>query len=292
MFSRTLGTALFLAIASTLIAADTATPAPKGLRVFTAGHSFHLPLVLSLDDIAHSAGVKEHKLAGRQMLGGSTVTQHWDLPDDKETARKTIKAGKVDVLTLSPHFMVPDPAIDQYTALLLENNPNGRVTVQASWLPNSAELGKILNYKDADRDATKPDDLRRAGKPWLDKIREQVKSINEKYPKPVVFVVPVGEAVVRLRERVVKGEVPGIPKQSALFTDSLGHGRPPIGVLTAYCHFAVIYGQSPVGLPVPPALKGATLGDNTEKVNRILQECAWEAVTSEPASGVKPVKAQ
>ena len=59
------------------------------------------------------------------------------------------------------------------------------------------------------------------------------------------------------------------------------------GVLTAYCHFAVIYGQNPVGLPVPEALKAANLGDNLEKANRILQEIAWEAVTAEPMSGMK-----
>jgi hypothetical protein len=108
--------------------------------------------------------------------------------------------------------------------------------------------------------------------------------------RPVVFLVPVGSAVLGLREKVVKGEVPGVAKQSELFRDEIGHGTPVIAVLTAYCHYAVIYQRSPVGLPTPAALKAANLGDGTDKVNRLLQELAWEAVLAEPASGVKGEK--
>jgi hypothetical protein len=283
---------ILLAAPAVAFAADTPAAPPNGQRVFCAGHSFHMPVVQPLEQIAKSAGVVGHVVAGRQMLGGSTVTMHWDLPDDKDQARKALKLGTVDVLTLSPHVLVPDPAIDKFTALLLENNPNGRVTLQVSWLPNSADIAKKLGYRDDDRNKTLPDDLRKAAKPWEEKIREQAKALNDqhaaKVKRQVVFVVPVGEAVYRLRERVTKGQAPGIENQAALFKDGLGHGQPPIGVLTAYCHFAVIYGQSPVGLPAPDALKAVNLGDNLEKVNRVLQECAWEAVTAEPMSGVKP----
>ena len=103
-----------------------------------------------------------------------------------------------------------------------------------------------------------------------------------------MFLVPVGDAVIRLRERVVRGEVPGIARQSELFRDDLGHGKAPIAVLSAYCHYAVIYGRNPVGLPVPAALTAAGLGEHASAVNRILQEAAWEAVTAEPSAGVKP----
>jgi len=126
-------------------------------------------------------------------------------------------------------------------------------------------------------------------------MRKQVETLNgeyaPKYGRPVVLLVPVGDAVIRLRERVARGEVPGIAGQSNLFRDNLGHGLAPITVLTAYCHLAVIYGRDPRGLPVPDALKEFGLGDNTEKINRILQDVAWEAVTAEPLSGVKSSKA-
>jgi len=40
-------------------------------------------------------------------------------------------------------------------------------------------------------------------------------------------------------------------------------------------------------LPVPNVLKRAKLGDQEEKLNRLLQELAWDAVTQHPLSGVR-----
>lgn len=57
--------------------------------------------------------------------------------------------------------------------------------------------------------------------------------------------------------------------------------------LNAYCHYAVIYRKSPVGLPVPSILKTTKLGEDEEKLNRLLQELAWDAVTKHPLSGVQ-----
>jgi len=247
-----------------------------------------MPMIDAFDQMAKSAKIEGHKLLGRQGLGGSTVKQHWDLPDDKDQARKAIKTGTVDVLTTSPNRGIPDEGIDKFAALLVENNPKGRLTIQASWYPNDGpEFDKKGGFKNAMRDNADPATLRKAWSPWYERMRDQVKNINEKHKRPVAFVVPVGDAVIRLRERVVKGEVPGYTKQSELFTDDLGHAKLPVGILTAYCHFAVIYGRTPVGLPMPAAL-GKT--SDAEKMNALLQEIAWEAVLAEPASGVKAEK--
>ena len=67
-------------------------------------------------------------------------------------------------------------------------------------------------------------------------------------------MVPVGQAVLALRQKIAAGSAPGLAKQTDLFTDSIGHARPPLAVLVAYCYFAEIYGRSPVGLPVRPRL--------------------------------------
>src|SRR5262249_12615785 len=140
------------------------------------------------------------------------------------------------------------------------------------------------------RDAADPDKLRKMAAPWTDKLREQVLAINaryaEQFKRPVAFLVPAGDALVRLRARAAKGEVPGLARQSDVFRDDLGHGKLPVYVLVAYCHYAVIYGRSPVGLAVPDTMARAGLGDNTAAANRALQEVAWEAVTAEPASGI------
>jgi hypothetical protein len=57
--------------------------------------------------------------------------------------------------------------------------------------------------------------------------------------------------------------------------------------LVAYCHFAVIYRRTPVGLPIPLVLERAKNPEWDAKLNRLLQELAWDAVTHHPLSGVK-----
>ena len=86
-----------------------------------------------------------------------------------------------------------------------------------------------------------------------------------------------------LRDKVIKGEAPGIKTQNELFTDALGHPGAQIRVLSAYCHYSVIYRRSPVGLPVVSQL---TKLPEAEKLNRLLQEIAWKAVAGHPMSGV------
>jgi hypothetical protein len=111
-----------------------------------------------------------------------------------------------------------------------------------------------------------------------------VTSLNTQAGKQAVFVVPVGQAVLALREKIIKGEAPGIAKQSDLFTDPLGHPRGHIQALATYCHFAVIYGRNPKGLPAPAVIARLPEG---EALNRLLQQLSWDAVTAHPLSGVK-----
>ena len=76
--------------------------------------------------------------------------------------------------------------------------------------------------------------------------------------------------------------------QNDLFTDMLGHPKLPLQVLISYLHYAVIYRKSPVGLPIPEALKKVKREPaEMEALNRMLQEVAWDAVIHHPLSGVK-----
>lgn len=259
--------------------------AVQGQRVFTAGHSLLMFMPAILGDIAASAKIDGHVQVGRQSIGGSHVIQHWNLPDDKNTVKLALKTGKVDVLTLSPIYL-PDDGIGKLTQFALQYNANIRVTVQEFWVPYDdptvLEAGKGPKY--VDRDTKTIDELRQLHAAYFQSMDDHVRALNQQFGKPALFVIPVGQAVLSLREKVIKGEVPAIKKQSELFTDALGHARPPIMVLDAYCHYAVIYRRSPVGLPTPKALGS---GKVTEELNQLLEELAWEAVTRHPLSGVK-----
>jgi hypothetical protein len=255
-------------------------PAPKGQRVMICGHSFHVFVGGPLAKIAEAAGISDHVNAGTQSIGGSTVTQHWDLPDEKNKVKKALTAGELDVLTLAPHMrLVPDKAIADFTELGVAHNPNIRVLVQESWMIFD-DMKKPIKAN-AERDDKTVDQLRPPLEEFKNGLEKQAREINAKLGKQVVYVVPVGDAVLALREKVIAGEVPGYAKQSELFVDSIGHVKEPVQRLEAYCYFAAIYHRNPVGLTVFEKPGDA----DSHKLNQMLGEIAWKTVTSDPMSG-------
>ncbi|MBI5395103.1 MAG: hypothetical protein HZA91_07385 [Verrucomicrobia bacterium] len=164
--------------------------------------------------------------------------------------------------------------------------PNIRVTVQEFWVPydDPTVLEAGRGPKQVDRDSRTVAELRQMHAAYFQSMDDHVRALNRKFGKQALFIVPVGQAVLGLREKVIRSEAPGFRKQSELFTDALGHAHVRVRVLSTYCHFAVIHRRSPIGLPVPAALSKEP---ETDKLNRLLQELAWDAVSKHPHSCVK-----
>jgi hypothetical protein len=261
-----------------------AKPIEKGQRVFSAGHSFHTFMPKMLAELARTAGISDHKQLGISGIGASYVYQHWNVEDAKNTLKTALRAGQVDVLTLSPIYL-PDDGIENFAKLGLEHNPGIRVTVQEFWLPYDVF---DVNYKKkkpelVDRNSRTVEQLRSINEPYFKSMDDHVQALNQKLGKNVVFVVPVGQASLALRAKIIAGEAPGLTQQNDLFRDPIGHATPPLQWITAYCHFAVIYRRSPVGLPCPSEL----MQSGGESLNKLLQQLAWDAVKAHPLSGVR-----
>ena len=255
---------------------------PAGLRVFIMAHSFHIFVADRLQALATAAGIQGHMLVGKQMLGGSRVQQHWDLPDEKNLAKAALREGKVDLITMSPNWIVPDEGIDRFVELGLEHNPRLRVLVQLSWMPRDAFDGKDKVKTNEERD-TRPLDIPIAAHAhWKSQLEPQLRALNQKLGREVIHAAPAGDAVLKLRELIVAGKVPGITKQSEIFTDAGGHGKMPIVALVTYVNFACLYRTSPVGLNDPQP----ELDKFSPELKPLLQRIAWDAVTTHPMSGV------
>ena len=264
-----------------------AGPPSQGQRVFSCGHSFHVFVPPLLNDMAKAAGINDHVQVGLSAIGGSRVIQHCDVPEEKNKAKEALRDGKVDVLTLSP-IHLPDEGIEKFAALALEHNPKTRITVQEFWLPfDIYDTSFKERPKNVDHNALSGPELRKLHEPYFKSMDQHVGELNKKFGKDALVVVPVGQAVIALREKIIASEAPGLKTQEDLFTDAIGHAKPPLQALVAYCHFAVIYRHSPVGLPIPAVLSKANNADWDTKLNRLLQELAWDAVTQHPLSGVK-----
>src|SRR5436305_12249233 len=82
---------------------DQPTPdVSKGPRIFITGHSFHMPIAQPLGQIAAAAGISGTKIVGKQGIGGSTVSQHWDRDDASNLAKTPLTAGEVVLLNMAP----------------------------------------------------------------------------------------------------------------------------------------------------------------------------------------------
>ena len=263
-----------------------AEPITKGLRVFTCGPSFHVWVPEIVADLCRLAEIPDHVQLGVSSIGGSRVIQHWDITPDKNKAQEALQTGKVDVLTLSPIFL-PDPGIENFTKLALEHNPNIRVIVQPIWLRWDIYEPTTKRPEKVDHNAITGAELRQRHAEHFQKMDEHIGALNKQFGGTVLYIAPAAQAVIALREKIIAGQAPGLKEQEDLFTDALGHGKPPLMALVAYCDFAVIYRRSPVGLPVPAILKQAKLGDQEAALNRLLQELAWDAVLQHPLSGLR-----
>jgi hypothetical protein len=259
---------------------------PAGQRVFTCGHSFHFWVADILADLAQGTGIKGHQTVGTSMIGGSRAIQHWDVPDEKNEAKKALRAGSVDVLTLSC-MTQPDEGIGKFAKLAVEHNPNVRVTLQELWLPEDRFPFDPANRvrKSVDEfDGSTMADLIKPHEAYFKVMEDYVTALNAESGRQVVFIVPDAQATLALRERIIAGTAPGLKKQSDLFTDAWGHPRPPLKLLAAYCHFAVIYRRSPVGLAWPSVVESDL--SFSHALNPVLQQLAWHAATQHPLSGV------
>ena len=270
--------ALSFAPGSPLCAAEEKAP-PAGVRVFYTGHSFHMFVPPMVEQLVKEAGIPGHVLVGRQGIGGSKVIQHWDKADAENEAKKALMTGKVDVFTMAPHVMVPDPGITNFVELGLKHNSDMRFLLQASWYPFDVADPEKRIKDNAARDAMKIEDLQAAVDEWRTRLEAQADELNKLHGKRCVFIVPAGDAVVKLRAMIVAGKFPGITKQSELFRDPIGHGLGHVMALVAYCNFAAIYKTSPVGME-------ATERSINAEQHRILQEIALETVSKYPYAGI------
>lgn len=263
---------------------------PQGKRVFYASHSLMWYVPKPLSELAAAAGIKDHEVAGVQSIGASRTMQHWEKPEPNQ-AKQALKTGKVDVFVMSP-IQFPDEGIENFVKLGLEYNPNMRFIVQLSWGGGDTDNQDFPkgSWANVDRNKT-PEQLKDLFQRNIQAGEAQAGAINKKYGqgKRILDLMPTAQALVVLRTKIFNREMPGLNSQGELFVDA-AHPSAPLEALNTYLHFAVLYGRSPVGLPMASMLKHASRDAWDDKFARALQEIAWETATNYPYSGIMAAK--
>jgi hypothetical protein len=207
------------------------------------------------------------------------IQGHKEVKAAKPNDFSLIESGEVEVYAHGVHWWT-EPIRDAENLVVpgLKANPNFRIYYHAAWLVGDGRAKEIKTK--ADYDDSKLADLQAA----LDKTRKSVEAkadeLNKKFGKTVVFLVPVGDATVKLRALVLEGKYPGVTKQSELWNDAMPHAGVHVMALSGYCHFAAIYRTSPVGLKI------SRFKELTDEQHAILQKIAWETVSKYMYAGV------
>jgi peptidoglycan/xylan/chitin deacetylase (PgdA/CDA1 family) len=285
---------LKLVTVSELLAAAEKPVAPaitksKGKRVFFTGHSFFILggyMAKKVDLIAKAAGKEKHELVGWRYSGSRSgaVDKWWQKGADQEP-RKSVAAGKVDILTVCTYWMKKgseqEKSIRNFVKLMQENNPEGLIYVistkprhdykyKGGWdARTKAELAKLYG---------RIDETRR----YANNKNALVDEINKSYGKEVIREVPLYYGQALMRAQIIDGKVPGVKKQSELYSDAMGHVSELGQRLNAYTVFVAIYGESPFDLHVPEWEKS---GDTVLRDQALsLQKVAWAAVQAVPVT--------
>lgn len=237
---------------------------PAGLNILYSGDSWHRSMPGMMPEIAKAAGITGQKV-------------EWNGVLDKMKA--LLEDGKIDVLSWGrPGWSegLSEMEHDKIIESGLKGNPNLRIYLQMAWAVHDGS-GKKIETKD-DYDNAKIAEVQATIDGTRKGVEAQADAINRKYGKRVVFLIPLGDAMTKVRGRIVDGTFPGVKRQSEVFSDAMPHPGPIAWALMAYCNYAAVYQRSPVGLTWG--------GGMTEEQREILQNIAWEAVSKYPYAGL------
>ncbi len=264
-------------------------PAPNGPRkIFHIGHSLvgrDMPAML-----AQLAG-DGHDYAS-QLGWGATLQSHWD-PDvpingfDVENAHnkyrdahEAVKSGDYDALVLTEMVEIKDAIAYFESPRMLHN-----------WAASAKSNALPVYFYETWHPINDPEGWRmRLGRDlgtyWEGKIMRPALAMADE-PAPI-YLIPGGQVMAAFADALdAQGPVGPLTSHTDLFSDDI-HFNDYGAYLIALTHYAVLYQQSPVGLP--HALRradGTPADDPGPEAARLMQETVWDVVTSLPRTGVR-----
>jgi hypothetical protein len=252
--------------------------------VFLIGHSLvNHEMPRMLEALVEDAGFVY--TGGRQIINGANLQWQWNNSHDAEgtDARQALPSGDWDVLVMTEavpldnHLTWSDTYLfaGHFHDLAVEANPQTRTFIYETWHCINSGLPQGCDWDDAD-------DV-----PWRDRLDQDLvkwqgiaNHLNDEFDGPEVLLIPAGQALARLHDRALEGEVPGISNAFDLFSDDI-HLTDTGNYYVALVMFASIYEQSPEGLTYQIANEWSVPYALPDQATALaLQTLAWETVQS------------
>ncbi|WP_146345837.1 hypothetical protein [Falsiphaeobacter marinintestinus] len=274
----------------------TSLPAPdRPLRVFHLGHSLvgrDMPAMLA------QLAAPEHQYES-QLGWGTSLKQHWEPGEtingfDAENdhpryrdAKEAVSSGEYDAVILTEMVELKDAIkyhdsakyLSKWADLARASSPTTQVYLYESWHRLDDAVGWLARL-DTDLE-----------KLWENKVLlpDLAGSADR-----AIHVIPAGQVMARFVRAVEdRGGVKGIKGREDLFARESDGTLDPIHVndlgayLVALTHYAVLYHQSPIGLPHDLLRADGTPADApSAEAALLMQETVWDVVRGYPKTGV------
>ena len=264
--------------------------------VYHLGHSLvgrDMPAMLS-----QLMGNRYHS----QLGWGASMRNHWqeDVPGFSEEnrapafrpVREALASGAYDALVLTEMVELKDAIryhdsakrLADWVRLARAGRPDMRVYLYETWHRLDDPAGWETRLRD---------DLPALWEGQILRPALAAEGVVDKGMAPV-HVIPAGQVMAAVVARIEAGAVPGLTSRRDLFGVGADGTPDPIHLsdlglyVVALTHFAVLSGESPVGLPhALLRADGTPATAPTPEAARIMQEVVWQVVTGYALTGVK-----
>jgi len=277
--------------------AVTSYPKPKNgaLRIVGTGHSFMAPGYKTFPVICRAVGFQQPLLT--HTGGGITGSARykWEQENgifqfDGDPTPKllaSISNAKWDAMMWGPYLNDRPVYYSCWIDFCLKYNPHMKFYLSDAW----PQLGQ-LDEMPTSEDALSAETFVRLGKERNAQVAELMGVLNKKYPGKV-FIMPTSDAMVIAAQHYYRGELSGVEginrvvggKERSLWRDRLGHLGPGFERLEGYVFYATIYARSPELIDGDISFGGSSDFPSRE-LDRLFRKIAWQAVVSNPLSGV------
>jgi len=274
----------------------------KPVRAYFVGNS--VTDTIRYTSFAKLVQSRGHTLTwGRDMIPGAPLSWLWEHPKDRfmeqpfQLYPKALPEYPWDVLSLQPfdrHLDGTDGDLamaHNFIGLALRRSPDVQVYVYSRWpRKDKAKDGSlVLDYKTKWlRKYTRGWDGTEETKDYFERLVAGLRQAYEGKAKPVLLV-PVGDALLELHERMRAGKVPGFRDIAEVYEDGI-HFNNVGSYVVGTTFYATLFRDDPRGLTAGPYNenldpKKDRLIDETLAV--AIQDAVWTVVSKHPLAGVR-----
>lgn len=269
------------------------TPPEGPLHVYHLGHSLvgpHMPAMLTQLVAGHRYGA--------QIGWGTTLRAHWEertsLPGYESIntqpefadATGAIASGQYDAVVLTEMVELKDAIkwhssshyLAKWARHARQARPDLRLYLYETWHSLDDPAG-WLERIDSDSDTL-----------WRDEIIRRAMNDPE---AGAIYRIPGGPVMAAVARAAEAGDLPDLTRREQLFARNEDGTQDNIHLndlgtyVIALTHYAVLYQQSPEGLPHRLALADGQPADAlSDEAAAIVQRIVWQVVRDDPLSGV------